>query len=503
MCAEGVTAEIQQDTASGRVGPRTSCAFYGVLLALSISIWFLAIRAPLWLDETGSYWQISGGFSQIWPRQAMALAFPAYSYLLWCWSRLFGTGEAALRCLSISAMLAAAYIFYLCARELFDRELSAVALIVFLIDPLVAFEAVDIRPYAFTVLATNLAILILLRLRRSDSAGLAACLGLSSALIVYFHFLGAVALPALLLGLIVLKWETGRVLWRQLGIAAGVFAVAFLPLLPGIEHLFRTGKTHVFEPVPGLQSLAGALIRSGVALALAAAVLTAGITARGKTRAVPPRWQVLTCLSLAAIPILILFGVSIATPIRLFSPRHQLVAAPGVALSWALALSCYPSRLARWVFCLVLVGYGLWFASVTPALRQHGYTWKYALAAAEKSAAPDRSPVLICSDWPESDFVPMSPAIVKNTVYYAQLSYYPLSVPVVPLPRALNVEARDAGGAFIRQAKIRRQHFFALAGEPSYGTLEWLRQQAGTSFRVTEIGDFDGVRMLEFRPLGR
>jgi hypothetical protein len=47
------------------VNGRLSTAIYSLALAASISVWFLAIRAPLWLDETSSFWQISGGFSRI------------------------------------------------------------------------------------------------------------------------------------------------------------------------------------------------------------------------------------------------------------------------------------------------------------------------------------------------------------------------------------------------------------------------------------------------------
>ncbi len=38
-------------------------------LAVSISIWFIAIRAPLWLDETVSIYLIQGGFAGIMSRQ--------------------------------------------------------------------------------------------------------------------------------------------------------------------------------------------------------------------------------------------------------------------------------------------------------------------------------------------------------------------------------------------------------------------------------------------------
>ena len=78
-------------------------ALYVVGLAVSISLWFIALRAPLWLDETISYWQINAGFSGISSRQGLSL--PAYSYILWLWAEIAGTSEIALRIPSILAML--------------------------------------------------------------------------------------------------------------------------------------------------------------------------------------------------------------------------------------------------------------------------------------------------------------------------------------------------------------------------------------------------------------
>ena len=45
--------------------------------------------------------------------------------------------------------------------------------------------------------------------------------------------------------------------------------------------------------------------------------------------------------------------------------------------------------------------------STSPASKMHGYSWKYALAVAEKNASADDAPVLICSDLPEADHKPM------------------------------------------------------------------------------------------------
>src|SRR5580658_7714384 len=92
---------------------------YGLALLACLSVWFLAIRAPLWTDETLSYWQIAGGFKQIWSRSIQGNSFAAYAYVLWLTKVLFGSSEFVLRIPSIIAMLAAVYLFYRCARELF------------------------------------------------------------------------------------------------------------------------------------------------------------------------------------------------------------------------------------------------------------------------------------------------------------------------------------------------------------------------------------------------
>jgi hypothetical protein len=128
------------------------------------------------------------------------------------------------------------------------------------------------------------------------------------------------------------------------------------------------------------------------------------------------------------------------------------------------------------------------------------YSWKYALAFAEKNASADNAPVLICSDIPEADHMrmPVGSAIEESGIL-PPLSYYKVTVPVVPLPRALNEEAIRAGSAFLQQEA--QQRFLALAFVESYGTLDWLRNKAAGTHEVRELGVFDGVKVLEFVPL--
>ena len=494
---------------------RWQSAIYLLALAVSIAVWFIAVRFPLWLDETGSYWQISAGFSQIWPRRFATLSFPAYSYVLWLWSKLFGTGEIAFRSLSILAMLAATWLLYRAAREIFDRDCALVAVTAFCLNPIVVFASIDVRPYAFGILATNAAIYILFRLRRDHSNLLAMLFGVAAACILYFHLIFGAILPALILGFIFVKWGDRRVFWRQLGFALLAFALAFLPLIPQILYLLHTAGTHVYEPAPDLQRLVAAFLPTwawvyfGAAALLVFAVTTllTRLKARSKRGESPnliglaaERWRIPVIATLALVPIFILFGVSVATPMHLFIARHRLVAVPGLALCWALLLSAFRPRIVRLLFWTAFVA-GITYSNCTaPFSRVHGYTWKFALDLAEKNASIDNAPVLICSDFPESDYAPLPVDSPGQSIFFAQLSYYPLSVPVVPLPRALNSVAMEAGTRFLKQAEEKHERFLALAFYKSYPTLEWLWHSAEGSYSVRKLTVSNGITVLEFDP---
>ena len=102
------TGEPQQHASSPRnILDRLEYTIYALALALSICVWFVAIRAPLWLDETISFFLVKGGFAEIMSRQGWP-DVPVYSYVLWLWTKVMGTGEITLRVSSVLIMLGAA-----------------------------------------------------------------------------------------------------------------------------------------------------------------------------------------------------------------------------------------------------------------------------------------------------------------------------------------------------------------------------------------------------------
>jgi hypothetical protein len=112
----------------------------------------------------------------------------------------------------------------------------------------------------------------------------------------------------------------------------------------------------------------------------------------------------------------------------------------------------------------------------------------------------------MCSDFPESDWTTVPPDAAKTSHLLAPLSYYKLSVPVVPLPRELNARAKNIAVPFSQQSMERHRRFLALEhdvtpwAEPSFPTLDWLEVQGRGGFEVRKLGIYDYVEVLEFDP---
>jgi 4-amino-4-deoxy-L-arabinose transferase-like glycosyltransferase len=475
-------------------------AAYGVALLASLSIWFLAIRAPLWTDETLSYWQIAAGFKQIWSRSIQGNSFAAYAYILWLTKTLFGDQELVLRIPSILAMLGAVYVFYRCARELFTWDVSLIATMLFILPRGIAFAAIDVRPYPFALLLTNLTILLFLRWMKTHRTWYAALFGMAAAGIFYFHYLFASILVALAVYYLLTRHSSLRTDLRQIGVALGCFAIFMLPVLPRLRYIYQTRASHSFADAPQWTSVFEVLNPGkGQLLVLAGVILFAAVARQLMPTGREALSKLMLCVSLALVPILCLYAISVTTSVHVFIPRYLLVAVPGIALCWGWLCSVIDSRALRGMFCFAFVGLCVFQAYSSPISRRHEESWKAALAFADANAAADHAPLLMCSPLVEADYQPM-PAVPSESVLYAPLSYYKVSAPVVPLPRTLNDEAERQAKQFLLKAIQERTRFLVLAPWPSLRIVDLLAYDSQSSHSYRVLGQLDEIFVVEFVP---
>jgi 4-amino-4-deoxy-L-arabinose transferase-like glycosyltransferase len=474
---------------------------YGVALLVCLSIWFLAVRAPLWTDETLSYWQIAGGFSQIWTRSIQGNSFAAYAYILWLTKTLFGSRELVLRIPSILAMLAAVYVFYRCARELFPPDVSLIATMLFILPRGIAFAAIDVRPYPFALLVANLTILFFLRWMKTHRTAHAALFGILVAGIFYFHYLFASIIAGLAIYYLLTRRSSLRDDLPHIGVALVSFGIFILPVLPRLSYIYHTRTTHSFAEAPQWTSLLQVLNPgTGQLLVISGVILLAAVARQLGTPNQEMLAKLLLCASLALVPILCLYAISVTTSVHVFIPRYLLVAVPGIALCWGWLCSVIESRALRSFFCFTFVALCVFQAYTSPLSRRHEESWKQSLAFADANVAVDHAPLLMCSPLVEADFLPM-PAVPSDSVLYAPLSYYTVSATVVPLPRTLNDEAERQAKQFLLKASQEHGRFLVLAPWPSLRIVDFLAYYTQSTHSPRVLGTFDEIWVVEFVPI--
>jgi hypothetical protein len=475
---------------------------YPAALLASLSIWLLALRAPLWLDETLAYWQVSGGFAKVWSRSQLMPSSIGYLYTLWAAKSILGSQEIALKIPSTLAMLSAVYFLFRSAREFFDQDIAFLTCIFFALEPNVVFAATDARPYAFALLATNLAIFAFIVWMKGHEMRQAILFGAAAAGILYFHYLFGAILPAFAIYYLAVRGRSIKADARQLAAVLISFTLLTLPLLYRVLTLYRTRETHVVQELPLKWIALNTLVPAQTLIGFVATVFLAALVRKVKLPGRDCFPAVLLCPLLALVPAGILCGLSVATPLHLVIPRYFLVVAPGSALTWGLLTSRIDSRLLRQIFCVGLVAVTVFECYSSPNSRRHAINFKHAHEFVNANVAIDHAPVLVCSAFIEADFEPLPADLGSENGLVSQVTYYTIKAPVVFLPMSLNDQAMRIGKQMVASALQRQQRFLAIAGPTSYQTIDWLANYSRGAFTAQFMGNFDdGILVVEFRPV--
>ena len=446
---------------------------------VSLSTWFLALRAPFSLDETLTYWQVSGGVSKIWERSQQAPSSIGYLYILGFATSIFGSQEIALKTLSVLAMLSAAYFLFRVARELFDPEIAFLACIFFCVEPDVMFAATDALPYGFALLATNLAILAFTLWITQHRMQQAILFGVAAAGTVYLspHYLYGAILPAFAICYLALRRRSITPDARQLAAALIPFALLVLPLsFLALAKYQKVSPYHARDAHVLQQLHPAGLVPMQTLIWLMVTAVVAALAAKVKLPTATRLRTVLFCVLLALVPVSSLIALRFVTT-RVITPSDVLVAAPGIALTWGLLAGRIGSRLVRQIFCVGLVAITLFQCFSSQFTRQRELTFERDVPVKMRDGVTLRAD--ICRPVADGKF----PVLLTRTPYDKNET---LTFCQEAVARGYVVVAQDVRGRFASEGEW---YPFKYESQDGYDTVEWA---AGLPFSNGKVGMFGG-----------
>jgi 4-amino-4-deoxy-L-arabinose transferase-like glycosyltransferase len=347
----------------GSVAPRSFWILVALILVLGAETRFLGLSdRSLWFDEafgvslrTASVSQLAGfiRFHDTHP--------PLYYVLLKGWTRLFGSGEIAVRSLSALCGLLMVPLLYVFARRLADRGVALAAAAVLAGSAFAVHAAQEARMYPLLGLLALASWFFLLRAVEEPRVRYWVGYVLSSALAVYTHYFGFLVLGSQALYLCPRLWRDRRTI-VAVGLAQGAVLLLFLPWAPAFLTQLMSGKAWpTFRPPAGIGAVvdllalfgfggelfgtAGYLHAAALPVWMAVALLLPflALVGMGAYGLRGDRAWLLFCYW--GVPIAVAVAVSQRT--NIFYPRYFSFLAPGWALLTAAGIGMAAGSLLR------------------------------------------------------------------------------------------------------------------------------------------------------------
>jgi mannosyltransferase len=478
----------------------------GAIALFFIGFWLLrSLPSHYWLDETATFWTVSGGLKNL---AARCVVFPLsipYALLVMGLQRVFGTGEAVARIPSLISIALAAFILFRDVKVRWGSTAGWFAAVLFVSQPEVLFIADEARPYALALLFALLSTSLLLRFFAHPGYLFGTLYALSAALMLHLHILFGTVLAAHF-AYAVFEWRRGRApAARYLLASVALLAVLASPVALQLRALRQNPQAHSFAGNPGFTDLITAYFPFPVMIAVLA---TAGcaILLRPDVMLIPASYssELLLAGLVAFVPPAMCFVAAKALRSGLFLSRYWVCYAGGLAISCgALIGRIRPTSVAR-AAMLCIAFYEVSSVSTLLSTSQghtmHRGDWASAVAFVDRNTAPDGAPVLMRSQYVESDFNPPEP--VSDNPMFSQLSRYPSRSHIIGVSASLNEPDVQSKLDSIQSSPAfgGRLLLVSFDGPRSLASLvEFMAGRLGPAFRLRSLADFDGVHVLEFR----
>jgi hypothetical protein len=289
-----------------------------------------------------------------------------YYILLHYITRIFGTGEVALRMFSALAAVATLAILFTLARAMFDDTIAASACVLWAFNPVITLLSRRARMYPMFAALALAHLMLLWQLRRKPSWPRAIACGIVGALTVYTHLAGLFLLGAegTMLVRDVIRGRRGRMPWIALAIAV----VLFLPYFPIFSSQSRSLVEGHWLDWMGTDYHFGIVAK--ILVAIGAAAIGFAIVfgpANEENPDEPMRW----CLAWGLLPMVaFLAGSIIIRP--MFHIRYLIPCVAMIALILARVLEGFGSKIRN----LAVVGITLVLLVLVPVKEISSEPWR-------------------------------------------------------------------------------------------------------------------------------
>jgi hypothetical protein len=481
---------------------RWRSAFYALVLLAVARLWLTPIGSSLSLDETGTYYLATDGWSDFVAGRLPRIQSPLYTAFMHIIVGITGPNEILLRLPSILAMVLALIVLYRIAVRFADEEAGLIAVAIFIVIPFTAFAAADARPYGLAMLASLVATLMLLRWLDDGRAFDGVLYVLFAALTVHLHYLFATTLAIHAGYATMASFRGQKVSVSRVTIAAAATILLLLPLTPIIRSLMVSPRLHAFAPSPALQDFYGLLIPVVAVFGLnrlVAAILT---FPDARVRVLPLRvgfWQ-LTFLWIL-VPPASLFLFSRLSGVSVFVPRYYLVSFAGISILLSTAVRMIqPTRVRRITIALLLV-VGISSRGFREFWIPHGDDWRGAIRVVQLLVGEGSMPVLLQTGFVEATRMEWLTRAELRKGTLAPLVVYPLRTHVVSLPTALSKDSVTYMNKVIQEL-VPANRRFVLVNRGEDSLLPWVRNRLwSVGYLATSCGNFDGVHVTLFEKL--
>ena len=485
---------------SSTLTPRTTGIIWTFLFASAlIRCWLMPLRSGFWLDETGTYYIISGNWHQFLERMSVAIQSPLYCGMLWLVYHGVGSSELILRTPSILAMALAAFLLYRLTARFVYPAAGLTATLIFIAMPDIGHLAYQARPYSLSIAVLLASILYFWRWldkrRRLDGA---LCIVFLAAA---FYSHPTYGLMGFVYALVIAREALSErtLAWKQIALGAVSLAILCFPVLPYYRSAAGRASTYSFAETPGWANVFGFFPGIGGGALLFGVALLYLIFPSVEWRVLPvSRRAGLMVTTWLTLPPGILAVVAKFTPAKLFVLRYYAYILPAVALVFAMFVCCVKHSHQRMTLVSV-VALGLviatWSSTLWPSVE---VDWRETAGILRQQAYAPDAPIFVKSGFIEAKSLQWFNDEVRLGFLLAPIHMYPIPGAMVALPYEPGA-GFDGYMANAVRGLASRDEFFVVDTNNSDSWQQWFRLRYASTFQAETLPSRRGAPITRFR----